>query len=67
MAESSPLSNPNPVIVHQRAASIRAAGEAEDALVSEVFGELEVDQMDLVSLLHISILDPRPSCPVRRV
>ena len=45
MAESSPLSNPNPVVVHQRAASIRAAGEAEDALVSEVFGELEVGQM----------------------
>ena len=42
MAESSHLSNPNPVVVHQRAASIRAAGEAEDPLVSEVFGELEV-------------------------
>ena len=45
MAESSPLSNPNPVVVHQRPASIRAAGEAEDVLVSEVFGELEVGQM----------------------
>lgn len=44
MAESSPLSNPNPVVVYQPAASMRVAGEPEDALVSEVFGELEVGQ-----------------------
>ena len=44
MAESSPLSNPNPVVVHQPAASMRVTGEPEDALVSEVFGELKVGQ-----------------------
>ena len=57
MAESSPLSNPNPVVVYQPAASMRVAGEPEDALVSEVFGELEVGQRGGYCIL-VWTLDP---------